>query len=150
MERSVACRTPDSIASGLGGSVVGLVILAGVGAAIYWYMRQSPAPPAPAATAPSGEAPPTPGTAPETAIRHPIPDALIKSGSQEPLPALDRSDGPLQAALVALVAQRGPRPFSFRRNRPALRVTIDNLPPKKNCPRSSCRSAGGGIAIGVA
>ena len=132
MERSVACRTPDSIASGLGGWVVGLVILAGVAAAIYSYMRQSPAPSAPAATAPSREAPPTPGTAPETAIRHPIPDALIKSGSQEPLPALDRSDGPLQATLAALVGSAPARDL-FHSDEIVRRfvVTIDNLPRKK-------------------
>lgn len=127
LERSVARRKPRSVAGALGGWVAALVILLGIAAALYSYMKQAPAPPSLASTAPAAQAP-----ASETAVRHPIPKTLAEADSKEPLPALDRSDGALQATLAALV---GPAPARelFRADETVRRfvVTIDNLPRKK-------------------
>jgi hypothetical protein len=69
---------------------------------------------------------------PDATIRHPIPDALVQAGSQEPLPALDHSDAALQATLAALVGTASARDL-FRSDEIVRRivVTIDNLPRKK-------------------
>ena len=131
LERSVARRTPYSVASALGGWVAALVILLGIAAAIYFYGRHATEPSVPAGPAPAREAP-VPGPAPDAATRHPIPDALVQSDSQEPLPALDHSDGPLQATLAGLVGPASARDL-FRSDEIVRRivVTIDNLPRKK-------------------
>ena len=129
LERSVARRNPYSVAGALGGWLAALVILLGIAGAIYSYMKQSQAPPSSASAAPATQAPATPSDA---AVRHPIPQALAESDSKEPLPALDQSDGVLQATLTALVGSTPAREL-FRSDEMARRfvVTIDNLPRKK-------------------
>ena len=86
-------------------------------------------------------APPPPGTSreappgaalPGDAIRHPLPEALVQSVPQEPLPPLDRSDAALREALVALAGPVSARDL-FHPDEIARRVvvTVDNLPRRK-------------------
>ncbi len=130
-ERAVARRTPQAVASAWSGWIAALIIGLGVAAAIYFYQRpasESPTPPPPGT---SREALPR-AALPEDAIRHPLPEALVQSVPQEPLPPLDRSDAALQEALVALAGPVSARDL-FHPDEIARRVvvTVDNLPRRK-------------------
>jgi hypothetical protein len=103
--------------------VAAVVLLAGAGTAYYFYSRNAPPAPLPAAAPPAREAPA------ETAIEHPVPNA--QSTDSAPLPALGDSDPAIRDALTAALGKDAMRyllPESLVRH---IVVTVDNLPREK-------------------
>jgi len=107
-------------------AVVGLSI----GAVIYFSMRDEAAPPT---EPPAAALPPEPAPVPEEpAVKHPLPEAE----RQEPLPALNESDVPMQKALTELLGKESVeqlfKPDELVRH---IVVSIDNLPEQKVAER---------------
>lgn len=106
-------------------SVVVLVMLGGIAAAVYYWQLHElpPAPPT------RSEAPPAPEAKAEPAIRHPV-QAAPSSG--KPLPSPGERDAAMQDALAGLFTQKSVEEF-FELKEIIRRfiVTVDNLPRKR-------------------
>lgn len=118
--------------------VAGLVVaIAGAGGTLWWLYRAKPPAPAPYAEAPAAAPEPAPASAPlaDAGPKHPI-EPLAAASAPQPLPALDQSDGVVQAALAGLIGKQGVMAFlnadGFVRR---CVVTIDNLARPHAAPR---------------
>lgn len=108
--------------------VIGVVVLAGAGAAYYFWQRK-PAPAAP--TPPVVTAPAAPNPQIESATHYPAPEPAAPQATAQPLPELKDSDSLAREALTSLVGAEALKKFLVteeivRR----IVVTIDNLPRK--------------------
>lgn len=117
-------------------AIAGLIAIAGVGVAalIFYNVQRTAGTPAttPSAAPAPAVAPPAPPVAPE--IRHPVPEVPIDN----PLPALDTSDGTMARALAVLAEGRAEQLLSMLVLDGFVRrvvATIDNLPAAKAASR---------------
>ncbi len=118
--------------------IAGLVVaIAGAGGTLWWLYRAKPPAPAPYVEAPAAapEAPAASAPLADAGPKHPI-EPLAAASAPQSLPALDESDGVVQAALAALVGKQGVMAFlnadGFVRRSV---VTIDNLARPHAAPR---------------
>jgi Protein of unknown function (DUF3014) len=108
--------------------VIGIVLLAGVGAAIYfWQRKQTPEPqPAPIAAAPAAPIPQV-----EPATHYPVPESSEPPAAAQPLPELNDSDQLVQDALAGLIGAESLKKFVVTQEIVRhIVVTVDNLPRK--------------------
>ena len=115
--------------------VLALALIAGLGAAYYWYVSKHLSPlglPVETASAPAtAPAPPAPEPSPQPEVRHPI----AASEPAKPLPTLDNSDAMTRESLVELIGRKAfdelviPKELIRR-----IVATIDNLP-RSTAPR---------------
>jgi hypothetical protein len=106
------------------------VVVASIGAILYFSYRKPDAPAKPAAAAPPVT--PAPPAAEEPAIRYPV----TAAPATEPLPPLNESDQPLVSALGGLIGTGPVEQFVVTEN--VVRkivVTIDNLPTTRAAER---------------
>lgn len=115
--------------------VIGIVLLAGVGAAFYFW-QQKPAPesqPAPAAAAPAAPVPQV-----EPAAHYPVPESSEPQAAAKPLPELNDSDQLVQDALAGLIGAESLQKFVVTQEIVRhIVVTVDNLPRKTFAVRLS-------------
>jgi hypothetical protein len=105
-------------------AVAALIVCGGLG--VWYYLDHAHAPPPPV---PVAAPPPAPA---EPAIAHPLPAAADGSGALAPLPELDQSDAPLQAALPAVIGAAAVKDYLEPENLlRRLVVTVDNIPRQK-------------------
>jgi hypothetical protein len=106
-------------------SVVLLVILGGIAAALYYWQSHEPLP----APATRSEAPPAPEARAEPAIRHPV---QTPASTGKPLPSLGESDPEMQDVLAGLFTQKSAEEFfDLKEIVRRFVVTVDNLPRKR-------------------
>jgi hypothetical protein len=133
---------------------IALLVLAGVGGAIYWWRGRTPPPPPPAISAPKPEPPKPPPPPPDAAPAIQNPLDLTKA---EGLPPLGESDDYVRKALLGLLGKKG---LAFLLTGDFIRhcvSTVDNLanekaaltmwPVNQTPGRFETESAGGATVI---
>lgn len=104
--------------------LVVILVIGGIAAGFYYWQMETEEPPPPVAT-PS----PPPAEPEEPRIRHPIREA---PATDEPLPALEKSDDTLLGALTGFFGQKAVEEFfDVKELARRIVVTVDNLPRKK-------------------
>jgi hypothetical protein len=108
--------------------VAAVVVIVIAGGGIYYYRTHKSTPPPPVAQGPLPAAP----SAPEPAIRHPVPSEEATGNDIVAPPALEDSDVPMRTALLGVFGDKPINEFLVPKD--LIRhivVTVDNLPRKK-------------------